>query len=366
MQVDVDALLSGPRGRRLLLEFVLGPQGQDSPEGAWLWQRLFYSTYRLERARGHAVTLFGPAANEPVPDPSLEEIAGAVDAVPLRTVDDTRVLLALAASVDAARYWQAPDGADELLHEGPMRRTLERVADRIAGSPVVSWWTAPVSGSQWIVAFDGLYRPDGDPPPSATAVMQRWADAQPVNERQAERERPTAPEANYGGEWWSTPPSGLSTSTRALPHLGPVGLWLVEDSMGWPGATVHRIRQPHSSRVYEITGADTWAHLCREYPLEVTASRRHDWYRTTGRSGRWVIPDWSRVSGDFDAVHLTVAAYLTCAGVSIAIDADSASVIAGWNPDQIYWLTDVVIDDATSTHWTLNTDTRRWSDDRVR
>lgn len=45
----------------------------------------------------------------------------------------------------------------------------------------------------------------------------------------------------------------------------------------------------------------------------MTALKRHDWYRTTGRDGSWVIPDWSQVAHDYDGVHLSIAGYLTAA-----------------------------------------------------
>ena len=54
-------------------------------------------------------------------------------------------------------------------------------------------------------------------------------------------------------------------------------------------------------RVLEIRCAEDWLRLCRAHPLEVSASRRHDWYRTTGMVGPWVIPDWSTVAQEADA-----------------------------------------------------------------
>lgn len=114
---------------------------------------------------------------------------------------------------------------------------------------------------------------------------------------------------------------------------------LVEDFPGWEEATVIPVRG--AGRTLEIRTAGDWISLCRAYPLEVTASRRHDWFRTTGRDGRWVIPDWERVAGEWDAVHLTVLGYLGSAGRALGIDADTATVIAGWDPDSTLWLTDV-------------------------
>lgn len=67
------------------------------------------------------------------------------------------------------------------------------------------------------------------------------------------------------------------------------------------------------TRVYEITGPDAWADLVGRYPMDVSRARRHDWWRTTRRAGRWLIPDYLAVTADFDAVHLSVAGYLTTA-----------------------------------------------------
>ena len=39
---------------------------------------------------------------------------------------------------------------------------------------------------------------------------------------------------------------------------------------------------------------------------------------------------------------LTIAAYLALAGESIEIEAETASLVAGWNPDETYWFTDNV------------------------
>ncbi len=99
----------------------------------------------------------------------------------------------------------------------------------------------------------------------------------------------------------------------------PAGLWFVEDDMGWTRAVSRRMRVPCGVRVYEIDGAQAWAQLCREFPVEVTAQKRHDWYSTTGRVGRWVIPDWPRVAECYDGVHLTVCGYLAAAGTAIAL-----------------------------------------------
>jgi hypothetical protein len=73
-------------------------------------------------------------------------------------------------------------------------------------------------------------------------------------------------------------------------------------------------RSPERSpRIYEISGPDEWADLAGRYPLDVSKSRRHDWWRITRWAGTWLIPDFAAVAGDYDAVHLSVTGYLTTA-----------------------------------------------------
>ena len=140
------------------------------------------------------------------------------------------------------------------------------------------------------------------------------------------------------GTWWSIP-LGL---IRTVGHI-PAGLNLVEDPEGWDKAAVIPVRG--TGRTFEIRTAEDWISLCRAYPLEVTASRRYDWFQTTGREGRWVIPDWEQVAAEWDAVHLTVLGYLSSATRALQVDADTASVIAGWDPDGTLWLTGAARED---------------------
>jgi hypothetical protein len=147
---------------------------------------------------------------------------------------------------------------------------------------------------------------------------------------------------------------------------GPAGLRLIEDSLGWDRATVHPVAVPDGSRILELDGPEAWSELCRRYPLDVTASRRHDWYRTTGRGqGVWVQPNWAAVARDADAVHLTVAGYLTTAGRAVPVRDGVASVLAGWDPDATFWLTGLPTpagegDAPEAQEWELDRERDRW------
>jgi hypothetical protein len=63
----------------------------------------------------------------------------------------------------------------------------------------------------------------------------------------------------------------------------------------------------------------------------------------TGRAATWLIPDYPKVAADYDAIHLSVGGYLTTAGRAVVVEPDSAAtVLAGWGPDETYWLADVL------------------------
>lgn len=199
--------------------------------------------------------------------------------------------------------------------------------------------------------------------------LQAWGARTEADEQRSARERPADPSARWSGSWWSTPVlSGAVTTGRALPgdpvRQGvirlpvdtPVGLSLVEDSMGWETARAWPLRPAPDARALEVAGPADWVLLVERYPLEVTASRRHDWYRTTGRDGAWVIPDWFAVAADHDGVHLTVAGYLSTAGRALPVDVPglgrpAQTVLAGWDPDITWWLADVLASGGQPIDW---------------
>lgn len=264
--------------------------------------------------------------NDPTYTP--DEVAALIKAVDLTSIRADIARGSLQASVDLARYWQEPDGQDALAALPAVRGALRRVAERlIAETPEL---TAPRATAQWAVDWHPLT--EAAPLESAPAViLADWTHAQREGEARAARERPADPHARVSGTWWSVPQGLVTTRGRALDALE-----LVEDSLGWETATVTPVLG--AGDTLEIGSPEDWADLCREYPMEVTASRRHDWFRVTGQDKRWLIPDWQRVSERWDAVHLTTLGYLSAATQLIEIDEEYASVIGGWAPDSTIWL----------------------------
>lgn len=247
-------------------------------------------------------------------------------------------------SVSNAMYWQPPLGEDVAAADPDVIAALRPVADAVAAAPASAWWNMPVD----LAALRYTSRSDDDHPPSPPTLtgarerLQRWQAGVLEEDRAAAANRPADAAAPYSGCWWSTPAmASVVTTTRPLPGLGSIALAWEEDSFGQRSASIWPLTATPAPRVWEVDRPEAWVRLVDLYPLDVTNARRHDWYRTTGRVGTWRIPDWSAVADDWDAVHVSVAGYLTTATRELPLDdGDAATVLAGWNPDQTWWLTE--------------------------
>lgn len=352
-----EALLAGPRGRRLLLEYARIADERARVEHAQdsFCSGVFYAAHHLDAESGGVG--YGLGADQPFPSVLPEQVARRLADVPLPDVTKEDLRTALAAATDSARYWQEPDGEDVLAMTDPMLRELRRVAEHVGASEHARWWsTCVVRDEQWSLRWSKRH----DSAAPVGKVLTTWLRQVVAEEKRAARERPTDPTASHSGVWWSAP-LGVACSTRALDDGSPASLWFVEDSVGEDRAWARRQIVPGDIDMFEVDGAAAWAYLCRRFPLEVTAQKRHDWYRTTGRDGRWVLPDWHAVAEEYGGVHLTVAGYLAAAGIAIDVDGDTASVIAGWAPDEAFWLTGDVRADGDIVEWVRDDISETWS-----
>jgi hypothetical protein len=332
---EVEAVLVGPRGRRFCAELACANQ------------------HGLRR-------LYHEAAWSPSDEAGRQRLVDVLAGTAVTDVDEHTLLTCLADAVAHARYWQPPDEEDVLLAGPDVVAALRPVARAVVESATWRWWTSPLAeNAQAHVQWTGQYASDPPRITGAAESLQAWRRETLEAERRAQ-ERPADPAAPYSGEWWSTPAEGRVVATaRARPDLGATQLMLVEDEMGWSQALVRPLRPVHTPRVYEVSGPQAWVDLVNRYPLEVTRSRRHDWWRTTGRAVRWFVPDWQAVAADHDAVHLSVAAYLSTPGRALEVEG-GATVVAGWDPDATFWLADLLAPAGKPVAWERHDDGGRW------
>lgn len=323
------ALLSGPRGRRVCLRALAATEPQLGSVAARI---------ASGRISSHVI-------------PELTDVVAGASARLPSEFDAVSLLMGLTESVDAARYWQAPDETDRLLADPSVQAALAPVAEAVASSAEAAWWSTPIDPErqgyvQW------LDETPMEPPTltGAVSLLGQWK-ARTIADEVQSRERAHGLTENVSGYWWSAPQLvPLVSTTRSRPSLVAVKLALTEDSFGWASARVWPLQPASDARVFEITGPDAWAELAGRYPLDVSLSRRHDWWRATGHDGSWLIPDWEAAASEYDAVHLTVLGYLTTAGRALPVG-DSHTVLAGWNPDETYWLTDVLAESGAPAEW---------------
>ncbi|WIY81997.1 hypothetical protein [Propionimicrobium sp. PCR01-08-3] len=340
-----EMLVSGPRGRRMLLAFA---QLLDDSFRQTVW----FAVLAIKPPGSSGMYAIAVDDGEPGPEPELpvvspEQVAASLDRVDLLPVTHELLRDALGMAVDNARYWQPPDGEDILAAAEPVRAALTRVAEHIAASDCTQWWRTQVDQErQWAVAWQddspalGRFKtPLTDP----IRHFSRLRDENIAWERRSERNQPSDAAKCASAYWWSTPdPFDTPVTARELFDASPAGLWFVEDSMDWENAQARHVDISPLNRIYEVDSAEAWADLCRRFPFECTYQKRGDWYSTTGRDGRWVVPDWAQVIEHYDAIHLQPAAYLQAAGTAIPAEDDVATVIAGWNPDATYWFRNLI------------------------
>ena len=359
MVLTPDSILTGPRGRRLLLEFALASERGLAPNSAPLSTAVNQAARRLEPGGDRRGWLLSTRVRDrartrpPNPAVTTADVAQELDRTGLSAPTEDLLRFVLGDVVAFARYWQEPDGADLLTACAELRDPLRRLASEVLSSAATGWWTQSVDLQdqacvQWpeVQGFD----PAADP----ATILAVWGEEQLAGELRALHDRPADPRARFSGLWWSKPPPLLLSTSPRFSDGAPSELYFYEDSFGWRTAQSRRVRIPRHPRVYEIHEGQDWAELCRRFPMDVTGEKRHDWYRTTGRVGRWLMPDWRSVAEVYDGVHLSVAGYLTAVGRVIDVESETASVIAGWNPAETWWFTVDTDLGEELTHWRLD------------
>lgn len=308
-------LLAGPRGRRLLLELACA----RNPK---LEELMFSSLVGGLDASGRARVVV--------------ELARSTALIEQHQPNELDLMNALTESVNRAIYWQEPDIEDQLLAEPQIIAALRPLATAVAWY-APEWWTDSMAPGQKRMQDPQSSSLELQESWQAGAGVRQWYTHAVTEETRAQTFIPD-PAANYTGMWWSTPAHPwIPATTRVIDGLGPVALWAREDSTTPEYAVTYPVSLIGPCRVLEITNVQDYVRLVEAYPLRMTRSRFHDWYRVTGSVEEWYIPHWGLIAKEYEAVHLTTAAYLEIATRRIPV-LDGATMMAGWSPDVTFWV----------------------------
>ena len=305
------------------------------------------------------------AEARPPLEPS-EVLARAVAAVDLEVLADVRDELTLLPCLVDAVADVMFSGDEKPVREalGSAADALLPVAEALARAPGAAWWWGPCDkhAQRWARFSSG---PEHPPLAGAREVLADWARSETENEARSAGLVPFPPRSDSlrcTGTWWSAPPGRhLVRTTRALPGLPAVGIALMEDSPPDEALALWEVSPSPRAKVYEVDGPGAWCELTERFPREVTLSRRHDWWEWTGWEGRWFVPDWVQVAGAYDAVHLSVAGHLEASYRALAVSG-GATCLAGFDPDETIWLTDVVTKCRMADGWEHGAVRRRFHD----
>jgi hypothetical protein len=361
-----ELLLGGPRGRAMLAGLagldplvLLAAEGKPPPAGVTFLEssssglsarlRRLLRPRRAHRDAGTWPDWMNPGGND------AATIIGAAVASTVQTSAErgwfTEPLALLASVARAAEQWEPP-------LPGGQAELLRPLAEAVASAPAASWWWEPADlrNQRWVGCdHHRTLARGGD-----TARAVEAAEEDTAAEEQAmARERTLAPPGRRGGAevivtgtWWSGPLGGTVWTSRGdIGDLPAVGLACAEDPLGEEEFEVWAVGIDPAARVYEVHEPGDWGRLATVCPRDVTASRRHDWNRWTGREGQWILPDWRSVAAQWDGVHVSVAGYLSTAGMAVDTGGGAATLLAGWDADQTLWLRDVFTGTRQLTTW---------------
>ena len=207
-------------------------------------------------------------------------------------------------------------GRDEILaylerespkHEGFLREILAQ--------PSTAWWFEPLVRERQIwVSKDGS-------PPSIDSLI---TPSEPPTRWERYAHKPV------GGLFTSTLIGNISSMLVAI----DLGVGDLRPAFGQPPYAIWRMDVDESARVFEIDGSDAWHRLCVDYPAEGNSGRNEpDFSRDPGK----LVPDWSKVARDWDAVHMSFGGYLTSDQVRVESESGWTYHWA-WDCEQTLWL----------------------------
>lgn len=251
---------------------------------------------------------------------------------------ETALYETLVFTTGSASYWG--DDEDRQLYEPESSRAL-RAGYELLNDSSSLFWRSDFDERGQVVAWlaeDTNRTTEGV---VAAVELSTWVERLRVEEKAFSLSATDMSLSHQGGAWWSTPlDTKLTRSLSATAMQSPDFRLAREDAASSRIVESHLFSVPAHSRVLNVADLHVWRSVVDSYPLEVTASRRGNYWRQFGMRCRWLVPDWEKVSQDFDAVFISNASYLMACGIPQELSPDYRTVMAGFNPGETIWLTD--------------------------
>lgn len=199
-----------------------------------------------------------------------------------------------------------------VLQRGPQHANLARALLR---EPATEWWFSPVARERQVwVPRDGT-------PPDPTRIVTPQG---PPNNWESYAQKVA------GAFYTSTFIQGTSSLFAAIDE----GVGDIREGYSGPPYGFWLLTGDPSARIFEIDGPQSWHELCVCYPTQGTNDRNEPDF--SGDKGR-LVPDWSAVAEDWDAVHLTFGGWLTAEQVRVE-SSSGWTYHWAWDAEQTMWL----------------------------
>lgn len=219
---------------------------------------------------------------------------------------------------------------ETVLAEGPR---LYAFARSLLSVPEAGWLFAPLNRSAQLWISE-----DGHPPDPAKLLSPSAGPA--VWERYFQQPRNYLRGSKHIAFVTSTAVDGSSSLLAGRAY----------DAADWPlepPIQQFRLDVSPAARVFEVDGPDAWHRLCAAYP----AAREVRRPEPTGPHRGWspypgapspgmddrLVPDWSALARDWDAVHLPLGGLLTSEQVRVETSVGWTE-LWGWGAEQTVWL----------------------------
>jgi hypothetical protein len=241
-------------------------------------------------------------------------LADATGRSPNEIVEPAFSLYLCAFAGNAVEVWRGDyqQVRTEYLQQGPQHSDLARA---LLEEPGAAWWFGPLERDNQICVPR-----DGSLPDPACMVTP----AQPPSSWEQYAQKV------FGGLYTSTFKQGTSSILASLYYS------TCDITVAYPGPpfAAWRLKADSTARIFEINGPLAWHDLCLRYPAEKRGEPSHPDF--SGDEGQ-LVPDWSAVAADWDAVHLSFGGLLTADRVRVE-SPEGWTYHWGWDAEMTLWL----------------------------